>query len=42
MLFTPGQRADVTQGEALIEGIAADVVIAYRGYDADRSVDTIE
>lgn len=42
MLFTPGQRADVTQGEALIEGIAADAVIADKGYDADHLVEAIE
>ncbi|MFT8781502.1 MAG: IS5 family transposase [Acetobacter orientalis] len=42
MLFTLGQRADVTQGEALIDGIAADIVIADKGHDADRLVETIE
>jgi len=42
MIFTPGQRADVTQGEALIEGIAADAVIADKGYDADHLVEAIE
>lgn len=35
MLLTPGQRHDVTQGPALIEGYAPGAVLADKGYDAD-------
>src|SRR5258707_31213 len=38
----PGQEADVTQGEALIEGHDAEAVIADKGYDSDPLVRRIE
>ncbi len=41
-ILTPGQKADVTQGEALIEGHDADAVIADKGYDSDPLVRRIE
>jgi transposase len=31
-----GQKGDVPQGEALIQGLAADVVMADTAYDADH------
>jgi transposase len=34
-LLTAGQRHDVTQVSALIDGFAPDYLIADRGYDAD-------
>jgi transposase len=34
-LLTGGQRHDVTQALALLEGFAPDYLIADRGYDAD-------
>ena len=40
-LVTPGQRGDVTQAEALLEGIKAGAVIADKAYDADPLVDRI-
>ena len=41
-LLTPGQAADVTQGEALVAGTAAAVVIADRGYDSRAVVAAVE
>jgi putative transposase len=41
-ILTPGQRADVTQGEALREGHDAAAVIADKGYDSDALVRRIE
>ena len=35
MLLTPGQRNDVTQAPALLDGYAPGAVLADRGYDAD-------
>ena len=34
-LLTPGQRNDVTQAEALLNGLTMGAVVADRGYDAD-------
>ena len=34
--LTAGQRGDVPQAEALIEGLAAEVVMADTAYDADH------
>jgi transposase len=42
LTLTPGQAADVTQGEALIEGVAFEVAIADRGYDKKALVEAIE
>ena len=36
LLFGPGQRNDITQAHALIEGFAAEAVIADKGYDANH------
>jgi transposase len=33
-ILTGGERNDITQAQALVEGIAADYVIADKGYDA--------
>ena len=40
--MTGGQEADITQGEALIEGHAADAVIADKGYDGNEFIAAIE
>ena len=42
LIVTGGQVADVTQGEALIEGHEAGHVIADKGYDSDKLVEAIE
>ena len=42
VLLTPGQAADVTQAEALIEGVPFEVAIADKGYDKQELVDRIE
>ena len=42
LVLTPGQAADVTQAEALIEGVPFEVAIADRGYDKKALVDEIE
>ena len=41
-LLTPGQRNDVTQASALLDGYAADAVLADKGYDAGWLVEQIE
>jgi transposase len=41
-LLTPGQRNDITQAKALIEGIETDAVVADKGYDADWLVLLVE
>lgn len=35
VLLTPGQRNDITQAPALIEGFATEAVLGDRGYDAN-------
>ena len=42
LVLTPGQAADVTQAETLLEEIPIEVVIGDKGYDSQRLVDTIE
>ena len=42
LVLTPGQAADVTQAETLIEGAPFEVVIADRGYDSQAVVTVIE
>ena len=42
MLLTPGQRNDVTQAEALIDGYSPGAVLADRGYDADELLRRIQ
>ena len=40
-ILTAGQAADITQGEALIEGHDAEAIIADKGYDSDAFVQAI-
>ena len=42
LVLTPGQAADVTQAETLIEGVPFEVVIADRGYNSQAVVDAVE
>ena len=42
VLLTPGQAADVSQAEELLEGLSAKVVIADKAYDSKALVDSIE
>lgn len=42
VILTAGQEADVTQATSLIEGVAAEVVIADKGYDSTAVVEQIE
>ncbi len=42
LVLTPGQAADVTQAETLIEGVPFEVVIADRGYDSQAVVAAIK
>ncbi|MGV2828497.1 IS5 family transposase [Myxosarcina sp. GI1(2024)] len=42
LLLTPGQTADISQGEALVAGYRAQQVIADKGYDCDAFVVLIE
>ncbi len=37
-ILTGGERNDITQAEALVEGLAAEHVIADKGYDAESFV----
>ena len=42
LIATAGQVADVTQGEALVDGLAVEHVIADKGYDSAKLVEAIE
>jgi transposase len=42
LLLTPGQAADVTQAQTLIEDVPFEVVIGDRGYDSQTVVAAIE
>jgi len=42
LILTPGQRQDITQAEALLDGLSPKVVIADRGYDSKALVQKIE
>ncbi len=42
LILTPGNVADCTQAELLLEGIAAGDVLADKGYDSDAIVKYIE
>lgn len=42
LLLTPGQAADITQGEELLAGLSPAVVIADKGYDSQAFVAAIE
>lgn len=41
-VLTPGQRADITQVEALVEPHQVEAVIADKGYDSDAFVAYVE
>lgn len=41
-MLTPGQAADVTQAETLLEGTPFEAVIGDKGYDSQKIVDLIE
>ena len=41
-VLTPGQAADVTQAETLLEGVPFEVVIGDKGFDSQKLVDFIE
>lgn len=41
-IVTPGQRADITQAEALVGPYEVDAVIADKGYDSDAFVAFVE
>ena len=40
--LTPGQAADITQAEPLLEGLEPDALLGDKGYDSDRLVETLE
>ena len=40
-LLTPGQTHDITQAAPLLKGLAAEQVIADKGYDSDQLLQTI-
>jgi transposase len=42
VILTAGQEADVSQAASLIDGVAAEVVIADKGYDSKAVVEQIE
>ncbi|APW63835.1 hypothetical protein BSF38_05414 [Paludisphaera borealis] len=42
LILTPGQAADSPQAEALIDGLATEVVVADKGYDSRAVVEAIE
>ncbi len=41
-ILTPGQAADITQADALLDGATPEVVIADKGYDKQALVGRIE
>ena len=40
-ILTPGQASDITQAEALIDGLPADHVLGDKGYDAKSLRDAV-
>ena len=42
MSITPGQAADITQAEPLLDEIDAGAVLADKGYDSDRLVAALD
>lgn len=40
-ILTPGQASDITQADALIDGLPADHVLGDKGYDAKALRDTV-
>ena len=41
-ILTPGQRHDITQGDALVKGLQNTIVIADKGYDSNAFIQRIE
>jgi len=41
-ILTPGQRADITQAEALVVGFSPEAVIGDKGFDSDDFIAYIE
>jgi putative transposase len=41
LIGTPGQRNDIAFAHDLIDGLAADVTIADKGYDADHLIEKV-
>jgi putative transposase len=41
LIGTPGQRNDIAFAHDLIDGLAADVTIADKGYDADHLIEKL-
>jgi putative transposase len=41
LIGSPGQRNDIAFAHALVDGFAADVTIADKGYDADHLCERI-
>lgn len=42
IILSVGQRADITQAEALLTGYETDAVLADRGYDANDLIEWLE
>ena len=42
LIATPGQRNDITQAEALLEGFEADYVLADKGYDGKKAIEATQ
>jgi transposase len=40
--LTPGQAADITQAEPLLDRVRPDALLADKGYDSDALVETLE
>ena len=40
--LTPGQAADITQAEPLLEGLEPEALLADKGYDSDALVESLE
>ena len=40
--LTPGQAADITQAEPLLDQVAPDAFLADKGYDSDALVETLK
>ena len=40
--LTPGQAADITQAEPLLEKVEPEALLADKGYDSDAFVETLE
>jgi putative transposase len=40
--LTPGQAADITQAEPLLDQVAPDALLADKGYDSDALVETLQ